>query len=184
MITYGEIYEAARKERFMQSLQNLPKNFVEEVARYLKEKKQLSLNENDAFSDSLLKTKKQLENAITLFKELMNRRRKKILDLVLVATQTGISRQDFENMLLFEKELFEEIMKLVGNSDKKINDLLEGRQEFIMRNELVSFLEKVDEFVGFDEQVYGPYEKGEIANLPKDISKILVEEGKIEIIEK
>lgn len=39
MITYNDIYEAARKERYSEQLQPVPKNFLEEVTDYLKEKK-------------------------------------------------------------------------------------------------------------------------------------------------
>ena len=120
MITYSDLYEAARKERYSEQLQPLQKNFITEVAEYLKEKKQLSLKEDDIFSDMVVKTKKQLENAITLFRELMIRRRKKILNLVLIAAETGISKQDFENMLSFEKSLFEELIKNIENSEKKL----------------------------------------------------------------
>ena len=65
----------------------------------MKEKKEIASKQDDDFSDVIIKTKKQLENAITLFKELMLRRRKKILNLILIAAETGISKQDFENML-------------------------------------------------------------------------------------
>jgi len=41
MITYNDIYEAARKERYSTQLQPIPKNFVEEVSSYLKEKKEI-----------------------------------------------------------------------------------------------------------------------------------------------
>ena len=61
------------------------------------------------FSDMIIKTKKQLENAVSIFKELLLRRRKKLLTLVFVAAETGISKRDFENMLAVEKECFEEI---------------------------------------------------------------------------
>jgi DNA replication initiation complex subunit (GINS family) len=84
MITYNDIYETARKERYSDQLQPLSKNFVEEVAVYLKEKREMSSKEEGLFSDVVVKTKKQLENATTLFNELMLRRRKKILNLVLI----------------------------------------------------------------------------------------------------
>ena len=105
MITYNDIYEAARKERYSEQLQQIPKNFVSEFSKYLKEKKEVASKEEEDFSDTAIKTKKQLENATTLFKELIIRRRKKILNLVLIAAETGISKQDFENMLAIEKEL-------------------------------------------------------------------------------
>ena len=183
MITYNDIYEAARKERYSDQLQQLPKNFVSEVADYLKEKKEISSKHDDVFTDVIVKTKKQLENAITLFKELILRRKKKILNLVLIAAETGISKQDFENMMQFEKTLFEELMKSIDISDKKLNDMLNGKQEEQQKNDMVVFKEHVEEFIGLDGEKMGAYEKGQIANIPKEIAKILIDSGKAEKIE-
>ncbi len=184
MITYGDLYEAARKERYSEQLQPLQKNFITEVAEYLKEKKQLSLKEDDIFSDMIVKTKKQLENATTLFRELMIRRRKKILNLVLIAAETGISKQDFDNMLSFEKSLFEELIKNIENSDKKINELLNEKKAEELKNELVIFKTDVEEFLDIEGEKIGPFQKGQIANIPKEIAKILIEDDKAEVVEK
>lgn len=183
MITYNEIYEAARKERYSEQLQPIAKNFIEEVSEYLKDKKQITLKEDDSFSEIILKTKKQLENAITLFKELMIRRRKKILNLVLIASETGISKQDFDNMLVFEKFLFEDLMKCVDSSDKKLNESLNGKKLESKKNELVVFIANVEEFIGMDGEKIGGFEKGQIANLPREIVKILIEDGKAEVVD-
>ena len=183
MITYNDIYEAARKERYSEQLQKLSKKFITDVADYLKEKKEITSKEDDVFSDVIIKTKKQLENAITLFKELILRRRKKILNLILIAAETGISKQDFDNMLTFEKVLFEELMKCIDSSDKKLNENLNGKKEETVENKLVCFLENVEEFVDFDGVKMGSFEKGQIANVPNEIAKILVDDGKAEIIE-
>ncbi len=184
MITYNDLYEAARKERYSDSLQKLSKNFILDVAEYLKEKKQLSLKEDDLLYDMVAKTKKQLENATTLFRELMIRRRKKILNLVLIAAETGISKQDFDNMLVFEKSLFEELMKNIEASDKKITELLAGKKEDPTKNDMISFLKDVGPFLDGEGNKVGGFEKGQIANLPKEITKILVEDGKAELVEK
>lgn len=184
MITYNDIYEAARKERYSTQLQPLSKNFVEEVANYLKEKKEIASKQDDDFSDVILKTKKQLENAITLFKELMLRRRKKILNLVLIAAETGISKQDFDNMLNFEKDFFEDLMKCIDISNKKVGDILNGGKSENSTNELVVFIENVEEFMNLEGGKMGPFEKGQVANIPKEIAKILVDDNKVEIIEK
>jgi len=183
MITYNEIYEAARKERYSGQLQPLSKNFVNEVSKYLKEKKEALSNNPDVFSDLLLKNKKQLENAITLFKEIITRRRKKILNLILVAAETGISRKDFDNMLSFEKELFEDFMKCIESSEKKLNENLNGK-DTLKKNDLIVFLDDVEEFVGFDGKPVGPFDKGQIANISKDIAKILVEGKRAKKMEK
>ena len=186
MITYNDIYEAARKERYSEQLQQIPKSFILDVAKYMKDKKEIAAKDSSDFSDMIMKTKKQLENAITLFKELIIRRRKKILNLVLIATETGISKQDFENMLAIEKELFEELMSCMDSSEKKLNEILNGGKggEVAKNNDLVVFLENVDEFLGMEGDKMGPYTKGDIANISKEISKILSEGGKVEIIEK
>jgi len=182
MITYNEIYEAARKERYSEKLQPIAKNFIKEVSDYLKEKKDIASKEDDVFSDVIIKTKKQLENAITLFKELMLRRRKKILNLVLIASETGISKQDFDNMLQIEKDLFEGIMKSVDLSDKKLNEILNGKEENLQKYDLIIFSQNVEELMDLDGKMIGPFEKGQVANVSKDIAKILVDGGKAEVV--
>ena len=185
MITYKDIYEAAKKERYSENLQPIPKNFVKDVAKYLKEKKDFSGKDEEVFSDTLIKTKKQLENDITLFQELLRRRRKKILNLVLIASETGISKQDFENMLLLEKSLFEDLMKCIECSDKKLNEALNGdKEEEVSGNLLIVFREDVSEFISPEGEKYGPYSEGDLANLPKQIANIFIEDEKANLMEK
>lgn len=184
MITYKDIYDAAKRERYSEGLQPIPKNFVKDVAKYLKEKKQAASKNTDVFSDVLLKTKKQLENAVTLFQELLRRRRKKILSLVLIASETGISKQDFNNMLLIEKDLFEKLVSNIEKADKELNSLLNGnKKEVEIKNEVVVVLEGVEEFVDLTGNKMGPFNQGDIANIPKEVAKILKEDGKVEILE-
>ena len=183
MITYNDLYEYARKERYSRQLQKLPKNFVKSVAEYLDEKRQIAQKEEDVFSDVVIKTKKQLENAITLFKEIILKRKRKILDLVLIANETGISRQDFENMLDFEKTLFEELMSCIERADKFVSKSLNGDTEDKKKNELIVFKEDIDTLIGFDGNEVGPFFKGQIANIPKEIAKILIESNKAEVVE-
>lgn len=180
MIIYNNIYEAARKERYSENLQPISKNFIKEIADYLKEKKEISQKEEDDFSDVVVKTKKQLENAITLFRELMLRRRKKILNLVLIAAETGISKKDFDNMLTIEKDLFEELMKCIDKIDKKMNENLNGKNNIEGKNMLIIFTENVDELMGLDGNTIGPFEKGQIVNIQKEVAQILIDDGKAE----
>ena len=182
MITFNDIYDASKKERYAEKLQELPEKFILEVAEYLKEKKKMSLKNEDDFSEIVVKTKKQLENAGIYFKELMNRRRRKILNLVLIAAETGISKKDFENMLNFEKELFENLMKCTESFDKKINDVLNPKKAKINENEKIVFKEEVGEFVDLEGKKIGGFKKDEVVELPKQIANILIEDGKAEIV--
>ena len=206
MITYNEIHEAVRKERGEKlQLQPLPKNFIEEVATYLREKKEFSSKTNDDFSENSIKNKKQLENARTLFKELIFRRREKILHLLLIATETGTSKRDFENMLDFEAKMFENLLKSIESSDIQVNAMiLNGRNE--MKSEplhiasdetddgeifeakkddskqFVIFVDEVNEFMDLNGEMLGPFQKGEKVELQKEIANILVEDKKAEYV--
>jgi len=182
MITYNDICEAERKERYSDQLQPIPKTFLKDVAEYLKEKKEMASEDSDVFSDVIVKTKKQLENAITFFRAFIRRRKEKILKLVFVASETGISKQDFENMFPFEKTLFEDLMKSVDLSEKVLSEMLNGGSEDSQKNELVVFIEPLEEFVGLDGEKMGPFEKGQIANIQKEIAKILIDGKKVEIV--
>ena len=103
------------------------------------------------FSDEIVKTKKQLENAKTIFDELMLLRKKKLLGLVFVASETGISKSDFENMLDFEKEFFDKTMENMKEAAKKLSSQFINGSGRVENNEnnlkLVLFLSDVEEFV-------------------------------------
>lgn len=185
MITYKDIYEIAKKERYTENLQPIPQNFIKEVSEYMKEKREATSRAEDVFSDILVKTKKQLENAITLFQELLRRRRKKILNLILIASETGIAKQDFENMLVVEKSLFDDLMKCIEKSDGKLNELLSGKKENAEGdNNLIVLLENVEEFNSSKGEVFGPFEKNQFANIPFEIAEILIKESKAQLIKK
>ena len=69
MITYNDLYETLRKERYSEQLQPLTKKFISGVSSYIVEKKKLASQGGDFFSDEVAKVKKQLENANSIFKE-------------------------------------------------------------------------------------------------------------------
>jgi len=184
MITYNELYDALRKERYSEQLQPIPKNFIKEVGAYLKDKKEISNRKDDDFSETIVKTKKQFENSIAIFKELMLRRKKKILDLAFVAAETGISKRDFENMLAVEKEAFDGIMKSLEKSDKKVGEMLKGMEEETekSKNKMIVFIEDVEEFLDLDGNKLGPFKKGDVANIYEEIANILIVDKKAETI--
>jgi len=182
MLTYNDIYEALRKEKYSEQLQPLPKNFVNEVSSYLSEKKQVAEKKEDMFSDAIIKSKKQFENAISIFKEIILRRKKKLLNLAFIAKETGISKRDFETMLDFEKEMFDKIVKGMEDADKQMNDLMNGRQDK-KSHVLVTFKDDVDGFLDSSGESIGPFDRGEMANLPEEIVEILKDAGKVEVVE-
>ena len=182
MITFSDIYEAMRKEKYSENLQMLPKKFLVDVNEYFDGKKEFLSKEDDLFSDIAIKNKKKLDNAVSSFRDLLRIRKKKILNLAFVASQVGISKKDFENLLGFEKDLFEDVVKSLEKAESDQNADMSGGTKDEARHKLVRFLEEVGEFLGFDGSEIGPFRKGEIANLEKEIVEILESDKKVEVI--
>jgi DNA replication initiation complex subunit (GINS family) len=182
MLNYNDLYEMLRKEKYSEQLQPLSKNFVQQFSEYLSEtKKQFSSHSEELFSDELLREKKQFENAFAIFREMMLRRKKKILNLVFVAAETGIMKKDFADMLSFEQELFEKLVRAVEDGDKQMNELLNGKVE--MSNKMMLLSEDVEEFVDMSGNVVGPFKKGELVNIDSKVVDILVASSKGKLVD-
>ena len=183
MLTFSDIYEAMRKEKYSENLQILPRKFLVEVAEYFREKKEFLGKEDDLFSDVAIKNKKKLDNAVSSFRDLLRIRKKKILNLAFVASQVGISKKDFENLLVFEKDLFEELVKALERAEKNQSADMSGSVKDERKHRLVRFLEDVPAFLGLDGNDVGPFAKGEVANLEVEIVGVLEKDKRVEVIE-
>lgn len=182
MISYQDIYDLLRKEKYSEELQPLAKSFFNEVSAYISEKKEILGKETDMFAEVIVKTKKQLDNTIELVKELVLRRKKKILNLAFISSETGISKKDFDNMLPFEKTLFQEVTQQLEKINKDFSNMLNGVQEKEMKHILLRFKSDSQSFLDAEGNVLGPFKEGEVANLPSEIAQILVQDNKAEII--
>ena len=184
MITFSDIYEAMRKEKYSENLQILPRNFLTEANNYFHEKREFLNKEDDLFSDMAIKNKKKLDNAHTSFRDLLRIRKKKILNLAFVASQVGISKRDFENLLGFEKDLFEELVKALERAEKnQVADMNGGGKKAERKHRLVRFLDDVPEFLDIEGKAVGPFVKGEVANLEREVVGVLEEDKKVETID-
>ncbi len=184
MISYNDLYELLRKEKYTELLQPLPKSFIGEISEYLNDKKSESSKEEDLFADSAAKSKKQLENSISIFKELIRLRKKKILSLVFVATETGMMKRDYENMLSFEKETFDKLIKALEEGEKELAKNLNAKKEIEKAaNKLLLFNQNVEQFIDLNGNPIGPFTLGQMANLDSEVSSILVSSGKARFID-
>jgi DNA replication initiation complex subunit (GINS family) len=183
MITFRDIYEAMRKEKYSEQLQKLPTKFLSEASEYFKEKKSFLNKEDDLFSEIAIRNKKKLENALSSFRDLIRIRKKKILNLGFIASEVGISKKDFENLLGFEKDLFEEVVKSLEKAEKNLTDEMSDTEKAELRHRLVRFLEDVPEFLDFEGEAVGPFKKGEIANLETEIVEVFSKDSRVEILE-
>lgn len=181
MITYQEIYDILRREKYSEALQKFPEHFLKEVSSYIEEKKQmLDKQGSNLFSDTIRMTRKQLDNALAIIKEIFALRNKKVLNLAFTAAQTGVSKRDTENLLEEEKKLFELTTQQLENNQKILLQELEGKtgEKKELKNSFIRFKQEVPPFMSFDGTEMGPFKPGEVANLAKEIAKLLVEDGK------
>ena len=187
MITYQEIYDLLRKEKYNEALQDIPKKFLKELSNYLSEKKALveKNKEGGLFDDTIKITRKQLENAQAVIKELISLREKKVLNLSFTAAQTGVSKRDTENLLDHEKELFEITIKQLEENEKNVLNILEEgqvKEEKDLKNLFIRFKQETPSFLDSSGIELGPFKEGEVANLPKEIANILITDGRATIV--
>ena len=186
MITYQEMYDLLRKEKYNEALQQLPKKFFSELALYISEKREMIGKETKTiFSDTINMTRKQLDNTIAIIREIITLREKKILNLALVSAKTGINKRDVENMLKHEKELFEIITKKIEQNQIQADKILTGEQnesKDLKNNLMIRFKEEVTKFLDLEGKEIGPFKQGDMANLSQEIAKILIDDHKAEEI--
>jgi DNA replication initiation complex subunit (GINS family) len=181
MITYQEIYDILRKEKYNEALQELPENFLKELSEYISDKKQIvDKDTGSLFSDTLKITRKQLDNTISLIKEIFSIRNKKVLNLAYTAAMTGVSKRDTENLLEYEKKLFESSLAQLEENQKQLLISLEGHGEKTkeLTNLFIRFKEQVPAFLLPDGSEIGPFKIGDVANLQKDVAQILITDSK------
>jgi DNA replication initiation complex subunit (GINS family) len=184
MINYNDLYELLRKEKYNEQLQLLPKDFLADFSDYVAEQRGSSNQDESLFMDSAAKAKKQLENSLAIFKELVLRRKKKLLNLVFVAAETGIMKRDYENMLSFERDIFDKLVKAIEEGDKELSKYLHGKKDKDKKeNKMIIFNQAVDQFMDMTGSAVGPFISGELANLDPEVSAILVSGGKANFVD-
>lgn len=165
-ITFELIRKIQREEERIPKLTKLPENFYQNVDFYLNQKRKLAEREDR-------KTVLELRNIERLVEDIFNRRERKILNQVLISVRTKIPP---ENLTDEEKIFFDKVVNLTKERRENIlQKLLAPEKEELVN--LIVFKEDTPEFVGIDEKTYGPFKKGDIAKLPEENMKVLIERG-------
>lgn len=164
-ITFELIRKIQREEQRVPKLTKLPENFYSSLSAYLEQKRSLIKEDR--------KTALEIKNIERLIEDIFNRRERKILNSAILAARTNLPP---ENLTDEEKEFFDKIVTWI--KERRNNDLkrmMSGEKEELAS--LIVFKENTPEFVGIDEKTYGPFKKGDIARLPEENMKVLIERG-------
>ena len=200
IITYDKLYEVLRLEKYKKELQKLDIDFYNKVVKYLDEKNSILQSQegkDSVFaSQSIAKTKRQLENTRMILKELYEKREGKIIQSALFSSRTGEKSQETDAMLDDEFKFYTALVALFDNYKNGILlNILQGKLPQIKEsitnienkisektNRLVRFLNAVPQFVGNDMNTYGPFDTEDVANLPEKVSEILIKNNRAEEI--
>jgi DNA replication factor GINS len=166
-ITFELIRRIQREEQRVPKLTKLPENFYQNISSYLQQKRRLEEREDR-------KTALEVKNIERLIEDVFNRRERKILNQALISARTNIPP---ENLTEEEKVFFNVLINAIKERRTNILDTVlqaVGTEELAS---LIIFREDVPEFVGSDLKTYGPFKKGDIAKLPEENMKVLIERG-------
>jgi DNA replication initiation complex subunit (GINS family) len=156
MLTYESLRRFVHEEKNSNSFVSLPRDFFEQARSYLQGKEEMQKED-----------KWELDSARRLLNDLLEIRERKILIAALYYLRAGVEP---ENITGEEKALFERVVGVLKDFQKTKKKVLE-------RGKGVEFLQDVHEFVGPDMKTYGPFRKGDRADLPEEVSKVFIEKG-------
>lgn len=163
-ITFELIRKIQREERDSPQLTKLPENFFEKVSAYLEQKRKMEKEDR--------KVSLEVKNIERLVENIFDIRERKILNQAIITVRTRIPPQ---NMNEEEEKFFEEIVKILKERREKFFESLKKE-----RKKKIRFKEDIVEFVGIDGKTYGPFKKGEEAEIPVENFEVLVKRGLVE----
>lgn len=161
MLTYETLRKIFTEERSTNKLIKLPGNFFMDVKDYLDKKTKLNSKE-DAW---------ELDSAKGTLEDLLEIRERKIMTLAMYSARSGITP---ENLTQEEKMFFDNLVKTIEDFQKQRKKSLKEKPEKLTP---VAVLEDIPEFVGTDLKNYGPFKKGDVANVPEENAKLFIQKG-------
>jgi DNA replication initiation complex subunit (GINS family) len=201
LITYENLYEILRREKFRPELQKLSNTFFDDVLEYLNNKKAIlqsqEKKDNIFASAEVEKTRTQMKNIQKILKDLYEKRESKILQQAILSSRNGGNGYDIAVMLPEEQALFISVLdKLNSYRDeillsllkckhpyvKKPKDLKRGSEKEDIKRPNIKIIVELPEFVGPDLNTYGPYKKDDDVLLPEEVVNHLVNNNQAQVL--
>jgi DNA replication initiation complex subunit (GINS family) len=170
-ISFEYLRKILNEEKKNPNLTKIPEDFYEVVKQYIEGKKKLAKERKDEI---------ELRNIERIVENIFNLRERKIVNFAIMYARAGVQPS---NLTSEEKVFFDKLVELINSRReilKNIKAALEEKEEKKEFEILVVFKQDFPAFVGIDGQTYGPFKRGDIAKLPEENRKILVEKGIVE----
>lgn len=153
MISYSYLREIQKKEVESAALTKLEDNFYEQVAAFLKKKKEEALATNSILSI------KEYENIKKVVMSIQSKREEKLLLL-------SLRGQAVDGLTESERTLFDNISTTVQKYRNNVFEVLAKENHDTPRIRKIKIVKDVEQYTGLDNNVYGPFKNGEEAALP------------------
>lgn len=169
-LTIEELAELCQREMASRDLEKLADGFLQDACKLLENLK-VEAQRKEGLEKKL--AERQLSEAMNLLKLLFSMRVTKAVILFLAGRTSS-------NLLEVERSKFSEIERLL----KELKEFPIPEEELMIKipggcvRKLVVFrLSVPQKIVGADGKIYGPFDAGDIANLPVENAELLVKHG-------
>jgi DNA replication initiation complex subunit (GINS family) len=176
MLNYSRLREMQRSEIASSELCPVEEAFYAQLKGFLEEKR------GEALETQNLLVIKEYENLRKIAKAIVNKRNEK---LVLLALR---GKKETTGMTAEEAEFLGHLSKAIEENDAQLAFIFEengnggsiaGKKDNIKR---IRLLKNISPYKGLDENVYGPFDEGEVAELPAAEAQWLLKEKMAELL--
>lgn len=199
LFTYDDLYELLRTELSSKDLKPLKLEDLKKIKQYLDSKENLLCSsETSKFSKERHRIFEEIGNAKQVLNKLYQKRVKKIINRAIFTVRSESGAKDTSNMLKSEILLYNSLIKELKENEKlffseidQMNlDLPEKKESKELKSiekqeetkenclKTIKILEEISELQGTDLKRYGPYKKGDIAELPRLLADIIIKQEK------
>lgn len=176
---YEMLKELWRKEVESESLAKLPDDLSQKLREYIGSiKHYLKVSDKETLSAEI---KEAAANAVVrLVEDIFELRLRKIL-------RYALNNQAPESLYNFEFEFYPSLLKLIQDYRESVREMAtavayQDWAQIKSQYELVCFLKDVEQIIGSDLKVYGPFKAGDLAVLPPENARNLELANVIRII--
>ncbi len=171
-ITFELIRKVHREEKSSPKPAKLPKNFFENVGKYLEKKRRILERKGDK------KVALEVKNVERILEEVVNRRERKIINHAIAVARTG-KEFGVENLTEEEKRFYAKILSLLKERREKLfESILTPRASGGLASRegvpLLVFNQDFPSFLAEDLRNYGPFKRLDVARLPQKVTKLLL----------
>jgi len=152
-MSYSSLREIQKREMESAALTKLDENFYEQVAEFLKNKRE------EALSTKSILVIKEYENIKKVVITIQTKREEKLV-LLALRGQVVDGLTDDERTMLYT------ISSTVKTYRDTVLEVLSTEASEIARTKKIKIVKDVEQYKGLDNNVYGPFKNGEEAALP------------------